>query len=433
MSDMSRQVNKKELAQKSLFACVEGGGQSWLVLVSEGIHPPKEIDSCRFYTTEEIDGKTVARKAEDVINDCVRWLKVFETRHGKLTSIGIVSFGPTDLNPKSRTFGYITTTPKEGWQNTDVVGPFSRAFKGTPVGFDTDVNMVAVSEYTYGDHGDISSAAYITVGTGIGVGVCTNGKSVHGLIHPEGGHIRAPRYQAPADKKKAKYIGSDGRDSYPGNCKFHCLDKDGKPLPYPCVEGMANSDAIADRLQIDKKQLKDVKDDHPIWDLEAYYLAQLCISITFLTSPEVIVIGGGIMNREILFPKIREQFKMLLGGYFKNAQYNKDIDSYITRSKFDAVEGHVHAGVMGGLELARRMWELSDKYILAKQKREIERLQEKLIAKNVTSNSLRERAMHHHDSGSTVAQSSGLGMLALGIGAGCSIGLLLSSFLNRRR
>eukprot|EP00466_Bigelowiella_natans_P002188 jgi/Bigna1/82495/fgenesh1_pg.93_\ len=328
MSDMSRQVNKKELAQKSLFACVEGGGQSWLVLVSEGIHPPKEIDSCRFYTTEEIDGKTVARKAEDVINDCVRWLKVFETRHGKLTSIGIVSFGPTDLNPKSssRTFGYITTTPKEGWQNTDVVGPFSRAFKGTPVGFDTDVNMVAVSEYTYG--GD--------------------------------------------------YIGSDGRDSYPGNCKFHCLDKDGKPLPYPCVEGMANSDAIADRLQIDKKQLKDVKDDHPIWDLEAYYLAQLCISITFLTSPEVIVIGGGIMNREILFPKIREQFKMLLGGYFKNAQYNKDIDSYITRSKFDAVEGHVHAGVMGGLELARRMWELSDKYILAKQKREIERLQEKL-------------------------------------------------------
>jgi len=426
------ELEKKNFTQRSLFACIEGGGQSWLCLVSEGVDPPREVDSCRFYTTAATkDGKTIRREAAEVINDCVQWLKIFESRHGKLAAIGIVSFGPCDLNHSSPTYGFITTTPKAGWQNTDVVGPFARAFKDTPIGFDTDVNMVAVSEYVYGGHGSISSAAYITVGTGIGVGMCTGGKAVHGLIHPEGGHIRAPRYIAPKQirgNSKNKFLDADGVDKYVGNCLFHCLGPDRKtPSTHPCIEGMANSDAIADRLGIDKSGLKDVGDDNDVWDLEAYYLAQLCISITFLMSPEVIIIGGGVMNREILFPKIRQHFKRLLGGYFTNPQFGTDIEKYITRSRFDKVKGSVHAGVMGGLELARRVWELSDKYMISKQAQQIEKLNDALLRKDAESKTLFTVLPKQKVSFNS---SPNFGMLWVGIGAGFSAVLTAATFFK---
>ncbi|GAB5368742.1 hypothetical protein AAMO2058_001346100 [Amorphochlora amoebiformis] len=304
-SVFSKMSERKKQAQRMIFAAVEGGGQSWLVLISEGVNPPKELDSARIPTLNE-DGSP--RKAEDVIEECVQRLRDMQMRLGhNFESIGIVSFGPCDLRPDSKTYGFITTTPKEGWQMTNVVGPFSRAFPNVPIAFDTDVNMVAVSEFAYGGHGNITSAAYITVGTGIGVGMCTNGKAVHGLIHPEGGHIRCPRFTkvGAVSKEEQKYLTKEGRDTYKGNCKFHCIDEKGEPKLYPCVEGMANSQAIADRLGIPKSDLRNVSDDHPIWDLHAYYLAQLCMSITFLMSPEVIVLGGGVMNREVLYPKIR--------------------------------------------------------------------------------------------------------------------------------
>jgi len=238
---------------------------------------------------------------------------------------------------------------------TNVLGPFRAGFPDTPIGFDTDVNMAAVSEQLYGGHGKIGSAAYITVGTGIGVGLCTRGKSVRGLSHPEGGHLRVSRYTNPGKTgMDGKILGVDGRDKYRGNCRFHSMDV---KFPLSCVEGMANSQAIADRLGITKKMLRNVPDSHEVWEMEACYLAQLCLSITLLLSPEVIVIGGGVMNREVLFPKIRKHFKGLLGGYLRSDLFDKDLDQYITRSKFDKFGGSIHAGVVGGLELARRAYE----------------------------------------------------------------------------
>jgi len=430
-TEFYRNQEKAHLEQRLLFASVEGGGQSWLCLVSEGVNPPKAIDSKRFYTTEKKDGKTVPRKPSAVIKDCVQWLQSFEKREGKLASIGIVSFGPCDLNHASEHYGKITTTPKEGWQFTSVVQPFQTAFRNVPIGFDTDVNMVAVSEYMYGGHGEITSSSYITVGTGIGVGMCTNGKPVHGMVHPEGGHIRVPRYHAIGVDKKLPWLDEKGVDNYQGNCKFHCK----KPMvPFPCVEGMANSDAIADRLGIDKAQLPDAPDDDPVWDCVAYYLAQLCMSITFLMSPEVIVIGGGVMKRKTLLPLIRKHFQNLLGDYFKNDIYHKDVDKYIVRSKFDAVKGDVHAGVMGGLELARRVYELSDKSRLRAQQLKIEQLNEILMEKS----RMAKKAIALGAAGEPSSRSyvddfiRGFGMLAMGLGIGVGAALAASSLTAKK-
>mmetsp|Transcript_746 Transcript_746/g.1022 ORF Transcript_746/g.1022 Transcript_746/m.1022 type:complete len:429 (-) Transcript_746:124-1410(-) len=424
------------------------------------------------------------KKPSQVIDEAVQCLLNMEKRHGKFAAIGIVSFGPCGLNSKTNTYGYITTTPKPGWQMTDVVGPFQKAFRGIPIGFDTDVNMVAVSEFAYGGHGtNITSASYITVGTGIGVGMCTNGKPVHGLIHPEGGHIRVPKYvskkspeqiknelkqelsMVPEDSKEAKdiklrmeqvgkYLDKDGKDTYFGNCKFHCITPEGKAKPYPCVEGLANSQAIAERLGIEKKDLPYVSDDNEVWDLEAYYLAQLCISITFLMSPEVIVLGGGVMKRTILYPKIRKMFKELLGDYFTDSKFNKDIDKYIVRSTFDVKreqmgnkeiknaagkKAKLHAGAMGGLELARRVWDLSDKKMIMERDDEIKFLNKQIQQLEGVSSARRPLAKVFKgqydvsNSGSSGFSFSTVaaGMLLLGIGGGIGAAVtshLLSSF-----
>ena len=204
-----------------------------------------------------------------------------------LEAIGIGSFGPIDPHPKSPTFGYITSTPKVAWRNFDFAGAVHRAL-GVPVAFDTDVNAAALGEYRWGAARDLDTFLYVTVGTGIGGGGMVGGRLMHGSLHPEMGHIRIPH-----DRR---------RDPFPGNCPYHA----------DCLEGLAAAPAIEARWGQPSHLLTR---GHPAWDLEAHYLALgLCNWICTL-SPQRVILGGGVMRRDDLWPMVRSEVAELLGNY----------------------------------------------------------------------------------------------------------------------
>jgi fructokinase len=246
-------------------------------------------------------------------------------RERRVASIGLAWFGPLDVDPKSKTYGYVTSTPKAQWRNVDVLSPFKPL--GVPLGFDTDVQAAAVGELNYGKHGAISSCAYITVGTGVGVGVIVHGRPVYGLTHPEGGHVRVQRHP---------------KDKYTGNCRYHG----------DCVEGLTNAESIAARAGCHESNLKSLPDNHLAFEIVAYYLGQLCCNLVLTVSPQVIVLGGGVMQRKSLFPRIRQQVLSLLNGYVQMDKILNDIDSYIVPSIHDQGPEN-NAGLVGALELAR--------------------------------------------------------------------------------
>lgn len=225
------------------------------------------------------------------------------------------------MNRASPTYGYITSTPKPQWGNTEIVGVFERAFPGVPIGFETDVNAPALYEVTHGGHGDISSACYITIGTGVGIGVAVDGKAVHGHMHPEGGHVFVPLAEA------------DRAADFHGVCPFHGA----------CVEGMVSAPSIAARVGIDRRDVHTLTDDNPVWDTIAHYLAYACMNLTLTVSPQVIVIGGGVAKREKLFALIRTKFEAILNRYVSYP----DVEKYI-RPSF-----HPDIGLVSSLELAR--------------------------------------------------------------------------------
>ncbi|RHY38726.1 hypothetical protein DYB30_003011 [Aphanomyces astaci] len=165
----------------------------------------------------------------------------------------------------------------------DIVGAFKAKYTGVPINFETDVNAPALFEAAFGGHGpDVSSVCYITVGTGIGVGVCIDGKPVHGRMHPEAGHMFVPL--APADIAA----------NFQGLCPFHSS----------CAEGMAAAGAIAARTRVDRTGLHEIPDTDPVWDIVAHYLALVCVNLTLTVSPHVIVLGGGVSKRQGLLGKI---------------------------------------------------------------------------------------------------------------------------------
>lgn len=233
-----------------------------------------------------------------------------------IEALGIGCFGPIDLNKKSDTYGYITTTPKLAWQNFDMVGTFKRALK-VPVGFDTDVNGSALGEYTWGIGKGLGSCIYITVGTGIGVGVISDGHLLHGMLHPEAGHILLSR--KPGDKMESF-------------CPFH--DN--------CFEGLAAGPAIEKRWG---KKAIELADQDEVWELEAEYIAQALVNYTLTLSPERIILGGGVMHQKQLLPLIRQKFKTLLNDYVVTERL-KDLDSYIVVQSLDDKQG-----IMGALRL----------------------------------------------------------------------------------
>ncbi|MCL2718948.1 MAG: ROK family protein [Lachnospiraceae bacterium] len=206
----------------------------------------------------------------------------------EIEALGIGCFGPLDLNKKSLKYGHITSTPKVSWRDFDIVGYFNDL--DIPVGFDTDVNASCLGEAAWGCTKDVDSSIYITVGTGIGVGIMVENRLLHGLTHPEAGHILVSR--AP-------------NDDYPGVCPYH-------REPFFCLEGMASGPAITGRWGLSGDELKNRPE---VWGLEAFYLSQALMNYIVTLSPKRIVLGGGVMKQKQLFPLIREKTVALINGY----------------------------------------------------------------------------------------------------------------------
>ncbi|MCQ6561111.1 ROK family protein [Paenibacillus mendelii] len=232
-------------------------------------------------------------------------------------AIGVGSFGPIDLDPTSPLYGYVTTTPKPGWANYPLLSTLKEAFD-VPFGWDTDVNAAAFGEATWGAAKGLDSCVYYTIGTGVGVGVYTEGKMVHGLVHPEGGHVLTRRHP---------------EDDFAGVCPYHG----------DCLEGMAAGPALEKRWKVKGSELTV---DHPAWTIEAFYIGQAVASAILMLSPKKIILGGGVMHQEQLFPMIRAEVKKNLNGYVSAKAILEDIDSYIVSPGLGD-----NAGLCGALAL----------------------------------------------------------------------------------
>lgn len=243
-----------------------------------------------------------------------------------IEALGIGCFGPIDLNRNSETYGSITTTPKLAWKNYNIVKAFQEALN-VPVGFDTDVNGSALGEATWGITKGLDSSMYITIGTGVGTGIITNGTLLHGMLHPEGGHLLLSRHP---------------KDSFEGTCPYH----------KNCLEGLAAGPAIEARWGEKGTQLADRKE---VWELEAYYIAQALVDYIMVISPQRIVIGGGVMHQEHLMPLIREEVKRQLAGYIDTKELS-DIDQYIVLPSLND-----NQGIMGALKLGLNEYQLEMK------------------------------------------------------------------------
>ncbi|HTC34792.1 MAG TPA: ROK family protein [Bryobacteraceae bacterium] len=252
------------------FGGIEAGGTKFVCAVGTG---PADIETTEFPTTQP--DETIARAVE------------FFRAHPEIAAIGIASFGPIDPNLESPTFGYITSTPKPGWRNCDFAGAIGRAL-GVPVAFDTDVNAAALAEHRWGAARGLANFIYVTVGTGIGGGAMLDGRLLHGRLHPEMGHVRIPHDRL--------------RDPFAGNCPYHG----------DCLEGLAAGPAIEARWGQPGNLLPD---GHAAWNLEGEYLALGILNWTVTLAPQRIILGGGIMQRRELLPKIPVRLAELLNGY----------------------------------------------------------------------------------------------------------------------
>ena len=234
----------------------------------------------------------------------------------EIAALGIGCFGPVDLDRRSETYGHIMMTPKLAWRGYDICGYFQENLK-VPVGFDTDVNGSMLGESTWGCAKGLDTAIYITVGTGVGVGVMAGGKLLHGMQHPEGGHMLIPARKD---------------DSYQGKCPSHGH----------CLEGLAAGPAIEERWGAKGNTLADRPE---VCELEAHYLAYAITNYILVLSPQKIIVGGGVMHQEQMFPLVRQKVKEMLGGYLQTKEL-ENIESYIVPPSL-----HDDQGIMGALKL----------------------------------------------------------------------------------
>ena len=235
----------------------------------------------------------------------------------EIKAIGVACFGPIDLDKNSETYGYITSTPKTAWKNYDIVGRIKRDLN-VPVGFDTDVNGSLLGEVTYGCAKGLSDVIYLTIGTGVGGGVMTNGKLLHGMLHPELGHIR---------------IGKRDYDNGKCICPFHD----------DCFEGLASGPSIENRWG---KKAVELADNEAVWKLEADYIGTALVDFCMTLSPKKIILGGGVMHQKQLFPLIRKAFEEKNGGYINTALTN-NLEEYIVPASLNDDQG-----IMGAIKLA---------------------------------------------------------------------------------
>ena len=292
-----------------LWGGIEAGGTKFVCAVGTG--PDDLRAEARFPTT----------MPEESIGRAIAFFQQQQEEREPLAAVGIASFGPVDPDPGSATFGHITTTPKQGWAHTDFAGTVRRALH-VPVGFDTDVNVAALGEHRWGAAQGLDTFVYLTIGTGIGGGGMVNGKLIHGLVHPEMGHVRIPHDR--------------DRDPFPGACPYHG----------DCLEGLAAGPALEARWG---QQGETLPMDHPAWELEAEYLALGLVNIVCILSPQRIIMGGGVMDQRHLFPLVCARVRDLLNGYVQVPAILERIDDYIVPPALGS-----RAGVLGAIALAQQ-------------------------------------------------------------------------------
>jgi len=293
---------------KHLYGAIEAGGTKFVCAVGTG--PDDLRDEIRFPTAKPVE----------TLKQALDYFRQAEKKHGKLAALGIGSFGPIDLDPKSPTWGSITATPKPHWADTPVASLFQREF-GIPVGWDTDVNGAVLGEHRWGAGQGLDTLMYLTIGTGIGGGVLAGGHLVHGLVHPEAGHVILPR-----DPKL---------DPYRGSCPFHDS----------CLEGLAAGPSFEGRWG---KKGAELPPDHPAWDLEAHYLALGLQAFLSTVSPQRFILGGGVMDQPQLFPLVRKKLLALNNNYIRHPSLTPTgIDSYVVPPALGN-----QAGILGALALA---------------------------------------------------------------------------------
>ncbi|HWQ05234.1 MAG TPA: ROK family protein [Longilinea sp.] len=272
------------------FGGIEAGGTKFVCIVAD--ENARILAETRFPTTQP----------EETLQRTVDFFKHWMSeQHLAIQAVGIASFGPVDLLPESETFGYITSTPKPGWKNASIA-PVIKKELAIPVFFDTDVNGAALGEGRWGAAQGLSDFLYLTIGTGVGGGAICAGKPLHGLVHPEMGHVVIPHDRLV--------------DPFSGNCPYHG----------DCFEGLASGPALNKRWGVNADKLPP---DHPGWELEAHYIALAVSSFIYTLSPQRIILGGGVMSQSQLFPMIRKEISTLLNGYVQSPALLSDIDSYI--------------------------------------------------------------------------------------------------------
>ena len=278
-------------SQAPLIAAIEAGGTKFVVAIGTG---PDDIrDIARIETVDP----------SHTMRETIQFIAAGNRKYGKIEAIGVGSFGPIDLAPESATYGFITTTPKPGWQHTSIVQPLHSRFQ-VPVGFDTDVNAAAIGEMLWGSGQDCDPLIYITVGTGVGGGVIVNQQPLHGLLHPEIGHLSVP-----IPRSKGVVVPEC-------QCPYH----------KSCLEGFVCGPAILSRWGVKAEELPG---DHPALEEVAETLAHGLINVILTVSPKRIILGGGVMKIKGLIESVRSHVVRLLNGYISAAAIIYEIDRYI--------------------------------------------------------------------------------------------------------
>lgn len=299
-----------------IVGAIEAGGTKFICAIGSGPGTGL-LERVQFPTGDE-----PARLMREV----VAWFSAQKEKHGELAALGVASFGPVDLDEDSPTYGFITTTPKSGWQNADILGPLRRTFPGVPLGFDTDVNGAALGEARWGAASGLEDFIYITVGTGIGGGSMARGRLLHGLMHPEMGHMGLPRV---------------GMDEFEGACPFH-----GR-----CWEGLCSGPAIAKRTGMPAEELPP---EHPAWGITIRYMAHALANMTYVLSPRRIIVGGSVrkagrLGEAAFFERLGADLREILSGYIASPALSESaIASFIVPPALGD-----DAGVCGALALAQ--------------------------------------------------------------------------------
>lgn len=302
--------------QDKLYGAIEAGGTKFVCAIGRS-------------SSQILDRVVIpTRGPEETLRDVISYFQEKSAALGELKTVGVGSFGPIDIDIGSQTLGHIIQTPKLGWSGTNLLDTLYDAI-GVPVALDTDVNCALIAEVTYGAGRGLSDVIYLTVGTGIGGGIMSNGKVVYGSSHPEIGHIFFPK---------------EPDDTFDGICLYHG-DR--------CIEGLASGPAMTKRWGV---KPSDMPSDHIAWDLEARYLAGLCYNLMMLAVPQRVILGGGVMKQTHIFPLIRQKLHALINEYGAFSLSTLDLSKVIVPP---ALQGD--AGIIGAIEIARSNPDTTDR------------------------------------------------------------------------